>query len=150
MNCPCCSQLSFEQCCKPFIEGTQIPSTPEQLMRSRYTAFHNQEARYLMMTSSDKLKLHLTEVDLLESAKACQFLKLTVIDAQDNWVEFKADILMNDVLSPLHEKSTFIRNEDGNWRYDAGELYVTKEIKIKRNDPCPCGSGKKYKKCHSS
>lgn len=21
-------------------------------------------------------------------------------------------------------------------------------VKIKRNDPCPCGSGKKYKKCH--
>jgi preprotein translocase subunit SecA len=20
--------------------------------------------------------------------------------------------------------------------------------KVKRNDPCPCGSGKKYKKCH--
>ena len=22
------------------------------------------------------------------------------------------------------------------------------KIKIGRNDPCPCGSGKKYKKCH--
>jgi preprotein translocase subunit SecA len=25
---------------------------------------------------------------------------------------------------------------------------VKKEKKIGRNDPCPCGSGKKYKKCH--
>lgn len=24
---------------------------------------------------------------------------------------------------------------------------VVKEVKIGRNDPCPCGSGKKYKKC---
>ena len=24
---------------------------------------------------------------------------------------------------------------------------VVKEKKIGRNDPCPCGSGKKYKKC---
>ena len=23
-----------------------------------------------------------------------------------------------------------------------------KRMKIGRNDPCPCGSGKKYKKCH--
>ncbi|MEK7720938.1 MAG: SEC-C metal-binding domain-containing protein, partial [Elusimicrobiota bacterium] len=23
-------------------------------------------------------------------------------------------------------------------------------VKIGRNDPCPCGSGKKYKKCHGS
>ncbi len=22
------------------------------------------------------------------------------------------------------------------------------EAKVGRNDPCPCGSGKKYKKCH--
>ena len=25
---------------------------------------------------------------------------------------------------------------------------VNKEKKVGRNDPCPCGSGKKYKKCH--
>ena len=24
---------------------------------------------------------------------------------------------------------------------------VTKKDKVGRNDPCPCGSGKKYKKC---
>ena len=24
------------------------------------------------------------------------------------------------------------------------------EHRIGRNDPCPCGSGKKYKKCHGS
>jgi uncharacterized protein YecA (UPF0149 family) len=27
--------------------------------------------------------------------------------------------------------------------------YVRSEPRIKRNDPCPCGSGKKYKKCHA-
>ncbi|MFV2007168.1 MAG: SEC-C metal-binding domain-containing protein, partial [Longimicrobiales bacterium] len=25
---------------------------------------------------------------------------------------------------------------------------VTSEKEPGRNDPCPCGSGKKYKKCH--
>jgi uncharacterized protein YecA (UPF0149 family) len=24
------------------------------------------------------------------------------------------------------------------------------EPKVGRNDPCPCGSGKKYKKCHGA
>jgi preprotein translocase subunit SecA len=28
------------------------------------------------------------------------------------------------------------------------ETFVRQEKKIKRNDPCPCGSGKKYKACH--
>ncbi len=27
---------------------------------------------------------------------------------------------------------------------------VRKEAKVGRNDPCPCGSGKKYKKCHGA
>jgi predicted aspartyl protease len=27
---------------------------------------------------------------------------------------------------------------------------VTNESKVGRNDPCPCGSGKKYKHCHGS
>ncbi len=30
---------------------------------------------------------------------------------------------------------------------DAGRQPVQKDRKIGRNDPCPCGSGKKYKKC---
>jgi preprotein translocase subunit SecA len=25
---------------------------------------------------------------------------------------------------------------------------IRKEVKVGRNDPCPCGSGKKYKNCH--
>jgi preprotein translocase subunit SecA len=27
---------------------------------------------------------------------------------------------------------------------------VHKSEKVGRNDPCPCGSGKKYKKCHGA
>jgi preprotein translocase subunit SecA len=27
---------------------------------------------------------------------------------------------------------------------------VHAEKKVGRNDPCPCGSGKKYKKCHGA
>ena len=30
---------------------------------------------------------------------------------------------------------------------DFGKKKPTKVIKVGRNDPCPCGSGKKYKKC---
>ncbi|MEF3168618.1 MAG: SEC-C domain-containing protein [Deltaproteobacteria bacterium] len=29
----------------------------------------------------------------------------------------------------------------------AYKVYVRKYPKVGRNDPCPCGSGKKYKKC---
>lgn len=29
-----------------------------------------------------------------------------------------------------------------------GDTYQREEAKVGRNDPCPCGSGKKYKQCH--
>jgi len=31
---------------------------------------------------------------------------------------------------------------------DAHKPFVRENIKVGRNDPCPCGSGKKYKQCH--
>jgi len=31
---------------------------------------------------------------------------------------------------------------------DSAEPVVRDGIKVGRNDPCPCGSGKKYKQCH--
>jgi preprotein translocase subunit SecA len=35
---------------------------------------------------------------------------------------------------------------------EAGKVktVVRSEPKVGRNDPCPCGSGKKYKKCHGT
>jgi preprotein translocase subunit SecA len=41
-------------------------------------------------------------------------------------------------------------------RFSGGEeptavaTVVRNEDKVGRNDPCPCGSGKKFKKCHGS
>ena len=32
----------------------------------------------------------------------------------------------------------------------AAEPFLREEPKIGRNDPCHCGSGKKYKKCHGA
>ncbi len=37
----------------------------------------------------------------------------------------------------------------------SGEFFDTepsepKQIRARRNDPCPCGSGKKFKKCHGA
>jgi preprotein translocase subunit SecA len=40
-------------------------------------------------------------------------------------------------------------NEDGSVSQVADAATVAKPVpKVGRNDPCPCGSGKKYKQCH--
>jgi len=148
MTCPCCSGRQFEDCCKPFIDKSQIPEAPTELMRSRYTAFFMKNAQYLFDTSSKNLQKSLTVNDLQDSCDACRFVGLEVMNAAEDQVEFVAKILIGDIYTPLHERSTFIKNEYGHWCYDNGEIFDNKEIKLKRNDVCPCGSGKKYKKCH--
>jgi preprotein translocase subunit SecA len=40
-------------------------------------------------------------------------------------------------------------NEDGSISQDADPATLAAEVpRVGRNDPCPCGSGKKYKACH--
>ncbi|QSA19995.1 SEC-C domain-containing protein, partial [Vibrio furnissii] len=50
----------------------------------------------------------------------------------------------------LEERSRFLR-ENGLWYYIDGEFpQQSVSLKVGRNEPCPCGSGKKSKKCCSS
>jgi len=111
--------------------------TPKELMISRYEAFVKKDWDYLARTSTSQSKEELAMMPELE------WLKLDVLDAYDAVVEFKAYYREHGKIGVLHEKSHFIQ-ENGTWKYKDGELFNTK---IERNEPCPCGSGKKYKKC---
>ena len=145
--CPCGSQMQLIDCCHKLLSGQGVANRPEQLMRSRYTAFYFADAAYLYKTSSENLKQQLTVDALKESAVQCQFIKLEILNFADDWVEFSAHLIADDEYQTLHEKSTFVL-EQGEWKYDSGQLFPTSSHKLKRNDSCPCGSGKKYKKCH--
>jgi hypothetical protein len=45
----------------------------------------------------------------------------------------------NDILTPERQKELY--------KEQKSSTTIVKDKKIGRNDPCPCGSGKKYKKC---
>lgn len=110
---------------------------PKQLMQSRYDAFIRMDGKYLQETTTLDVSIDMTLYENIE------WLKLDVLDAHDNIVEFKAYFREDDKLQVLHEKSLFVE-VDGVWKYSEGELFNTQ---IQRNESCPCGSGKKYKKC---
>ena len=113
--------------------------TPKELMISRYKAFVKKDWHYLAKTSIHQ------SVEELEMMPELEWLKLEVLDDYDDIVEFKAYYRENGKISVLHEKSKFVKIDD-DWKYLNGELFNTK---IERNEPCPCGSGKKFKKCCS-
>ena len=80
-----------------------------------------------------------------------QLRKLNKTDSSISTLEDSFDSLQNNFLdSPIN----FADYSEGNvedyplWDYlESPEPYRRTEAKIGRNDPCPCGSGKKYKKC---
>lgn len=146
-DCYCGSGLPYESCCDLLISNEYTAKSPEQLMRSRYSAFATGNTKYLLKTSSQNLLEHITEEDLQETCNQFCFIKLEVIKANDSQVEFKAYMLIDNQLHCLHECSDFIK-EKNEWKYDRGVLYEQPVKSLSRNDTCPCGSNKKFKKCH--
>lgn len=144
MDCLCGLKRSYEDCCGAIINGKKNAQTPEELMRSRYSAYVIADGHYLVK-SATKENRYESDVALIEEfCKNVKWLKLEVIAAFDDIVEFKAYYLENSEIVLLHERSSFVKN-DGVWEYDKG---VFINSKIERNEPCPCGSGIKYKKCN--
>lgn len=147
MLCYCKSNRNFSDCCKPLILKHQKAETPEQLMRSRFTAFATGKIEYLIETSSKNILSSLTTEELQQTCQTFEFVDLQIVAATSTSVQFIAHLLLEDQHHTIAELSYFIE-QDGQWLYDRGELEDTPVIKIGRNDLCPCQSGKKFKKCH--
>ena len=141
--CICGNNKDYDECCGAIIEGKEKAKTPKELMRSRYSAYVKADGRYLVI-SAVKENRYEDDAQLIEEfSNSVKWLKLDVLKAQDNIVEFKAYYKDQESIKVLHEKSNFVL-EDDIWKYKDGELYNSK---IERNESCPCGSGKKYKRC---
>jgi len=157
MNCPCGSNKEYAVCCEPFIAGAAVVSTPEQLMRSRYAAYVVHDVPYIMNTTIAKTRENIDENAVRRWSeqttwKGLEILKTeTAADDQTGTVEFVAQYKETDVYVKHHELATFER-VDGTWFFVDGTHPEVKQVvntapQIGRNDPCTCGSGKKYKKC---
>ena len=119
-SCYCNSNEMFSKCCEPFLLKTSQPKTPEQLMRSRYTAYVLHDADYLMATTHVSERKFYAKSEILQWSKQNTWIKLEVIAAAHDIVEFKAHYL-DENLSPKvhHEKSTF-KKVGAMWYYFDG------------------------------
>ncbi|PKG40421.1 YchJ family protein [Psychromonas sp. Urea-02u-13] len=147
--CPCKSGQDYQHCCDVFHSKQQKPASCAQLMRSRYSAFILQLGDYLLNTYHPDFRGELTIEQLSE--KSLNWCNLQIIDTESlpetGFVEFKAWYFNKGQLSCHHERSNFVKDHD-QWLYCDGTFYPEeKSGKIARNDPCPCASGKKFKKC---
>ena len=124
-NCPCASGKPYGECCGPIIGGERKAATASELMRARYSAYAVGDVKFLYNSSGPEVQAEFDEKTTREWAnkQACE-----------------------------HRERSYFKRIDGDWRFidgqiDTGEPWHREEPKVGRNDPCPCGSGKKYKKC---
>lgn len=130
-------------------------------MRSRYTAYAKHAFEHLGRSLSAEQRKDYAPDDARRWSEKSEWLGLTIVRTEaggpgdeQGLVEFTARYRTDGQEHEHHEAALFAR-EDGNWVY-AGQLpqrgtTVRRETpKVGRNDPCPCGSGKKYKKCHGA
>jgi len=115
-------------------------------MRSRYTAYVLGNVDYLAASWHPS-----TRPQPLELGSDIEWLGLEVLSykaglANDSKgsVEFIARYQQQGRMGQAHENSRFVR-EQGVWLYLDGDLKTASVAG--RNDPCTCGSGKKFKKC---
>jgi SEC-C motif-containing protein len=156
-TCPCGSGKTYAECCEPLIKGDQAAESAEALMRSRYSAHVTSQIDYIVDTTQKGQRGQIDRKRLQTWTQRSQWLGLEIISAEggpeddSGSVEFVARYREKDKRVSHHEVATF-EKEDGRWFFKDGvtpqaEQYVRQGVKIGRNDPCPCGSGKKYKKC---
>jgi hypothetical protein len=58
-------------------------------------------------------------------------------------------LYITDAATELQDWAMFhsTDSDPGAWYFDEPQTFVREAPKVGRNDPCPCGSGKKFKKC---
>ena len=99
-------------------------------------------------------KDHLAEMDYLRSGIGLRAMgqRDPLVEYQNEGYSLFEDLISNVKYSVMRlllnfDKSSFVDNSKNNEKIKI-ETIKNDKTKIGRNDPCPCGSGQKYKKCH--
>ncbi|QQO09686.1 YchJ family protein [Breznakiella homolactica] len=155
--CPCGSGRAYTECCGPYITGAQKAPTAEALMRSRYSAYAEHEINYILNTCTSSGERDIDEKQTRDWSEKSEWLGLEIHSVikggpgdDEGTVEFTASYMTNGLKDRHHERARFTKT-NGEWLYSDGDIIpetiVRQGPKVGRNEPCPCGSGKKYKHC---
>jgi SEC-C motif-containing protein len=113
--CPCGIDIAYAGCCARFHHGSLQAATPEELMRSRYSAYVAGDANYIFRTWHPRTRPEDVELDQL-----LRWVGLEIIDVDGAEVEFVAhfEALTASGWEPdeLHERSLF-EQRAGRWFY---------------------------------
>ncbi len=121
-------------------------------MRSRYSAFARRLPQYLFDTLHPDQRAPNERAQLEQAVKNGKWLELSIVSTRqgqardsEGYVAFRAVYESAGQPAMLEENSYFTKTDE-RWYYVSGEFPPA--TLPGRNDPCWCGSGRKFKKCH--
>ena len=125
-------------------------------MRSRYSAHVLGEVDHLLATLSTEQRAGFDRKEAQQAIADTKWLGLEIRKTrrgeegdETGEVEFVARYRSGGQTVSHHELSFFTR-EDGRWVFSGCEMNpkapTVRLQKVGRNEPCPCGSGKKHKR----
>jgi len=109
-TCPCGTGATYDACCGPLLAHTRQATSPEQLMRSRYTAHVRGDVDHLFRTWHPR-----TRPDDIALDPATRWTGLRIVAATGDTVEFVA----TSEGGRMHEVSRF-EQRAGRWVYVDG------------------------------
>jgi SEC-C motif-containing protein len=110
-ECPCGTGERYDACCGVLHRGAAQAASAEELMRSRYSAYAVGDTDYVWRTWHPRTRPH----EVTPHADMT-WTGLTVLDATEDEVEFRATYDQDGSPGVLHERSRFERRRD-RWVY---------------------------------
>jgi SEC-C motif-containing protein len=114
-ECPCGS-MSYDACCGRLHRGEARAGSPEELMRSRFSAYAVGDADYVWRTWHPRTRPEQVHLD-----DRTRWTRLEVIEAAGDEVEFRAHHEGPAGIGTLHERSRFAQR-GGRWFYLDGDV----------------------------
>ena len=118
-----CGNPQRRSCCEPILNNTKVAQTPEQLMRSRYSAYVTCNSAYLLSSWHNSTRPDTVSIDPDQ-----HWLGLTIKtvstgtnDTTQGTVEFVARFKIRGKGHRLRERSQFAKFDD-RWYYIDGEM----------------------------
>jgi SEC-C motif-containing protein len=156
--CVCGIGESTETHCLPIIKGETSAETAEALMRARYAAYALGEVDFVLDSHTPEAGRDVDRASTEAWSKKSTWLGLEVTKTDaggpkddTGTVEFVACYKIKNVTVEHRERARFEKRGD-KWLFADSQQLAGPPVKhegprVGRNDPCTCGSGRKFKKC---
>ena len=130
------------------------PKSPKALLETRYKAFKKGDIDFILDSCHPDVRKKQKREDIEAWSRNAKWQGLDVESAKEEgdsgFVAFTCRY-EQDGQDVVHKETAEFRRHEEKWYYYnstfPSRTQRREKAKIGRNDPCPCGSGKKYKKC---